>query len=166
MGEGQSVFAVFRFVHYHCSLCWPFILLSVPSGLRLIRSSNHTQTLPAEGEKSIDRETDSLRKGAHNFCFFLHLVLRLLTHPLLKIIQNSAVISHLIYPLTARVVGAPKMISLPVSSFFPLFSTALWDLANYRPVQCPFPDVVFPPLPLSAFSSPFHCALQDGFGQT
>ena len=32
---------------------------------------------------------------------------------------------------------------------------------------CPFPDVVFPPLPLSALSSsPFHCALQDGFGQT
>ena len=31
---------------------------------------------------------------------------------------------------------------------------------------CPFPDVVFPPLPLSASSSPFHCALQDGFGQT
>ena len=34
---------------------------------------------------------------------------------------------------------------------------------------CPFPDVVFPPLPLSAMSSsPFHCALQeiDGFGQT
>ena len=27
---------------------------------------------------------------------------------------------------------------------------------------CPFPDVVFPPLPLSALSSsPFHCALQD-----
>ena len=27
---------------------------------------------------------------------------------------------------------------------------------------CPFPDVVFPPLPLSALSSsPFHCALHD-----
>ena len=32
---------------------------------------------------------------------------------------------------------------------------------------CPFPDVVFPPLPLSAWSSsPFHCVLQDGFGKT
>ena len=32
---------------------------------------------------------------------------------------------------------------------------------------CPFPDVVFPPLTLSAlFSSPFHWVLQDGFGQT
>ena len=31
----------------------------------------------------------------------------------------------------------------------------------------PFSDVVFPPLPLSALSFfCFHCALQDGFGQT
>ena len=48
---------------------------------------------------------------------------------------------------------------------FSLFSTALWDLANSRPV--PFPGSVFPPLPLSALSSSaFHCALQDGFCQT
>ena len=48
---------------------------------------------------------------------------------------------------------------------FPLFSTALWDLENSRPVH--FPDVVFPPLPLPALSSsPFHSALKDGFGQT
>ena len=48
---------------------------------------------------------------------------------------------------------------------FSLFSTALWDLPNSRPVH--FPDAVFPPLPVSALSSsPFHCALQDGFGQT
>ena len=32
---------------------------------------------------------------------------------------------------------------------FSLFFTALWDLAHCRPV----PDVVFPPLPLSALSS-------------
>ena len=32
---------------------------------------------------------------------------------------------------------------------------------------CALLDVVFPPLPLSALSSsPFHCALQNGFGQT
>ena len=32
---------------------------------------------------------------------------------------------------------------------------------------CPFPDVVFPPLPLSALSSfLFHCVLQDGFRKT
>ena len=48
---------------------------------------------------------------------------------------------------------------------FSLFSTALWDLPNSRPVH--FAAVVVPPLPLSALSSsPFHCAFQDGFGQT
>ena len=48
---------------------------------------------------------------------------------------------------------------------FSLFSTALWDFPNSRPVH--FPDVVFLPLPLSALSSyPFHCALQNGFGKT
>ena len=35
-----------------------------------------------------------------------------------------------------------------------------------EPQACPFPDVVFPPLPLSALSSsPFHCALQDGLAR-
>ena len=64
----------------------------------------------------------------------------------------------IINPLTARVVGAPQMILQPVS-FCPL------GLAELQ--ACPFPDVVFPPLPLSALSSsPFHCALQDGVGQT
>ena len=37
---------------------------------------------------------------------------------------------------------------------FSLFSTALWDLANSRPVHS------------LMLSSPFHCALQDGFDQT
>ena len=49
-----------------------------------------------------------------------------------------------------------------------LFSTALLDLVNSRPVHSP--DVVFPPLFevfLSALSSsPFYFALQDGFDQT
>ena len=64
-----------------------------------------------------------------------------------------------IYPQTLRIVGAPRMTSQPVSSFF-LFSTALWGELQ----ACPFPDVVFPPLPLSALSSsPFHCALYGGF---
>ena len=35
---------------------------------------------------------------------------------------------HLVYPLTARVIGAPQMILQP-------FSPALWDLANSRPVH-------------------------------
>ena len=41
----------------------------------------------------------------------------------------------IIYPVTARVVGAPQMISQPVFCIFPLFSTALRDLANSRPVH-------------------------------
>ena len=63
------------------------------------------------------------------------------------------------------------MISQPVSSLPPPFSIALLDLANSRPVHslmlsshlffclaCLLPDVVFPPLSLSALSSyPLHC---------
>ena len=48
--------------------------------------------------------------------------------------------------------------------FFPVLNYPL-GLAELQ--ACPFPDVVFPPLPVSALSSsPFHCALKDGFGQT
>ena len=52
----------------------------------------------------------------------------------------------IIYPLTARVVGALQMISQPVSSIFPVLHcpVELGELQAY-----PFPDV-FPPLPLSA----------------
>ena len=45
------------------------------------------------------------------------------------------IISIIIYPLTARVIRAPQMISQPVSTIFSLFSTALWNLANSRPVH-------------------------------
>ena len=48
--------------------------------------------------------------------------------------------------------------------FFPVFHCLL-ELGELQ--ACPVHDIVFPPLPLSALSSsPFHCALQDGFGQT
>ena len=68
----------------------------------------------------------------------------------------------IICPLTARVVGAPQMISQPVSSIFPC-SPLPSEIGELQ--ACPFPDVVYPPLPLSALSSSrFHCALQDGFG--
>ena len=70
----------------------------------------------------------------------------------------------IIYPLTTRVVGEPQMISQPVSSIFPVLHCPL-VLGELQ--ACPSPDVVFQPCPLSALSSfPFHCALQDGFGQT
>ena len=68
------------------------------------------------------------------------------------------------YPINARVVWTPQMISQPVSSIFPC--SPLCSGTCFELQACPFPDVVFPPLPLSAWSSPFHCALQDGFCQT
>ena len=47
------------------------------------------------------------------------------------------------------------------------FSALHCPLGPGKRQACPFPDVVFPPRPPSALSSfPFHCALQDGFGQT
>ena len=74
------------------------------------------------------------------------------------------IIIIIINPLTARVVRAPQMILQPVFSIFPVLHCPL-GLAKLQ--ACPFLDVVFPPLPLSALSSsPFHCALQDGFGQS
>ena len=85
-----------------------------------------------------------------------------------KTLTTSAIIIIIIiittYPLTARVVGAPQMILQPVFSIFLVLHCPL-GLAELQ--ACPFPNVVFPPLPLSALSSsPFHCALQYGFGQT
>ena len=56
------------------------------------------------------------------------------------------------------------MTSQPVSS---IFSVLHRPLGLSKLLARPFPDVVFPPLFLSALSSsPFYCALQDGFGQT
>ena len=75
------------------------------------------------------------------------------------------IIIIIINPLTARVAGAPQMILQPV--FFP-FSPVLHCSLGLAELQaCPFADIVFPPLTLSALSSsPSHFALQDGFGQT
>ena len=53
------------------------------------------------------------------------------------------------------------------NQFPPFFSVFHCPLGLGKLQACPFPDVVFPPLALSALSSsPFHCALQDGFGMT
>ena len=76
----------------------------------------------------------------------------------------SIIIIIIINPLTVRVVGAPQMILQPAFSISPCSPLPLGPAELY---VCPSPDAVFPPLPLSALSSsPFHCALQDGFGQT
>ena len=78
-------------------------------------------------------------------------------------VLEYSTLSHLIFPLATGVAGALQMTSRPVSSiFFSVFNHPL-GLGKLR--ACPFPDVVFPPLFLFALSSsPFHCALQDGFG--
>ena len=65
--------------------------------------------------------------------------------------------------LTARLARAPHM----PSQFPPFFSVVHCPLGLVELQACPLPDVVFPSLPLSALcSSPFHCALHNGFGQT
>ena len=52
------------------------------------------------------------------------------------------------------------------NQFPPFFPVPHCPLRLDELQACPFPDVVFPHLPLSALSSsPFHCALHDGFGQ-
>ena len=70
----------------------------------------------------------------------------------------------IIYPWTTRVVGAPQMILQPVSFIFlcsQLPSGTCWTPGLSIPWCC---------LPTSSSvclsSSPFHCALQDGFSQT
>ena len=64
-----------------------------------------------------------------------------------------------------EVVCAPQMTLQPISSIF--FSVLHCPLGLCELQACLFPYVVFPPLLLSAFSfPPFHCALQNGFGQT
>ena len=81
-----------------------------------------------------------------------------------SLLQSNCFIIIIINPLIARVVGAPQMILQPVFSIFPVLHCPL-GLGELQ--SCSFSDVVFPPLPLSALSSyPFHCALQDGSGQT
>ena len=73
----------------------------------------------------------------------------------------------IIYRLTTRVTWTPQMISQPISSFFFIFSVLRCPLGLGELQACPFPNVVFLPLPLSDLSFfPFHCALKDGFGQT
>ena len=53
------------------------------------------------------------------------------------------------------------------NQFPPFFSVLHCPLGLGEFQACPFSDVVFPPLPLPALSSsPIHCALEDGFGQT
>ena len=79
--------------------------------------------------------------------------------------KTIIIIIIIINPLTVRVVGAPQMILQ--KQFSPFFPVPHCPLGLGELQACPFPDVAFPPLPLSALSSsPFHCSLQDDFGHT
>ena len=106
---------------------WSNDNVTIKKHLHLKRSCMLSETLPPVGTKPRTQhlvKTDT-EKGSN-----CHLII--------------------IYPLTARVTGAPQVISQPVSSIFP-FSTASLGLGELQ--DRPFPDVVFPPLPLSILSS-------------
>ena len=64
------------------------------------------------------------------------------------------------YSFTAGVVGAPQMTSQPLSSISSLFSSALWDLANSRPVHwCCVPTSFCLPCLLPPFTVPYKVVL-------
>ena len=70
----------------------------------------------------------------------------------------------IVNPLTPSVIGALRWLYYQFSPIFPVLRCPRW-LAELS--ACPFSDIIFPPLPLSALSSTnFHCALQNGFSQT
>ena len=91
--------------------------------------------------------------------------------------QYFAAHHHLIYPLTARVLRAPRMISQPVSSIFPC-SPLPSRMANSRPVHslmlsshlflcqpCIFPSFTVPrkmvlARPDERETWPYHCSLR------
>ena len=79
------------------------------------------------------------------------------------IFRSNSTSIIIIYILTTMVIVAPQI----RNQFPPIFPVLHCPLGLGELQACAIPDVVFPPLPLSALSSsPFHCDLQDGFGQT
>ena len=100
------------------------------------------------------------------------------SNPIVAIILFFIIIIIIIInPLTARVVWAPQMILQPVFSIFSLFSTALWDLPNSRPVHslmlsshlflcpCLLPPFTVPckmvlARPDERETWPYHCSLR------
>ena len=67
-------------------------------------------------------------------------------------------------PQSRGSLGHPRWFRNRFPPVFPVLHCPL-GLKSLTPCLC-VADVVFPPLPLSVFSSPFHYALQNGFGQT
>ena len=70
----------------------------------------------------------------------------------------------IIYPLFMRVAGAPQMTSQPVSSIFPCSSlpSGTWQTPGLSIPWCCHSTSAS----ICLVFFPFHCDLQDGFGQT
>ena len=82
----------------------------------------------------------------------------------MQMLINIIIIIIIINSLTARVVGAPHMILQLVFSIFPCSPL---PSGTWRTPGLSIPSCCLPNSSSSALSSsPFHCALQDGFGQT
>ena len=78
--------------------------------------------------------------------------------------QLACIIIIIINPLIARVVGAPQM---NLQSVFSIFPCSPLPSGTCRTPGLSIPWCCPPTSSSSALSSsPFHCALQDGFGQT
>ena len=124
----------------------PFFSLIFPNNYVLIKSNTNTGNHSVvttlcrwSGESSYfglnseSRETEGLFLNASqsSLCRLISTCLAFMCTARTKIIPYP---NYPAYPVTARVVRAPKMTSQPVSFIF-LFSTALLDLANSRLVH-------------------------------
>ena len=102
------------------------------------------------GSRKADR-ANSRHTSVNRFCW------RFMTK-----IQSLCLYLHLF--LKRGLLGTIKDFTTSLLQFLGLFLCTL-ELVELQ--ARPFPDVVFQPLLLSALSSsPFHCALQNSFGQT
>ena len=135
------------------SLIHPFTNPSHPSTHLSTKPTTHTST--DSSKKKLEENHSILHPPTHPS------TLRP-THPL----THLAI--HLISPhLSLNGKGCWGTTDDFTTNFLHFFSVLHCSLGLGELQSRPFPDVVFPPLFLSAFSSsPFHCALQDGSGQT
>ena len=105
----------------------------------------------------------------HFFFFFLPFVANFMTRPSIK----SVIVWYIHHYVSAFIFTCPLTVgSLGHHWWFhdqfpPFFSVLQCPLGLGELQACPFPDAVFPLLPLFAFSySSFQCALQNSFGRT
>ena len=122
----------------------------------MLHASHQTTNYP-KNRKSVLTQTH-IKKNTHQTQYFWRTII-------------------IIHPLNTRVVGAPQMISQPVSSIFPCSPLPSEDLANSRPVHslmlsshlflclpCLFPPFTVPckmvlARPDARETWPYHCSL-------